>query len=76
MLAGWGGVSVFPSIGANFSEDLRAVSLETSGWDAMVSELEAIWDAKNKVGGRFFKKSYRAHSPYPFPGPTWPKLPP
>ena len=53
MLAGWGGVSVFPSIGANFSEDLRTVSLETSGWDAMVSELEAIQDAEHKGGSLF-----------------------
>ena len=41
-MMGWGGVSVFPSITATFSPDLTAVSLETAGWDAMVSELAMI----------------------------------
>ena len=41
-MMGWGGVSVFPSVRATFSADLSAVSLDTSGWDAMVAELEAM----------------------------------
>jgi hypothetical protein len=41
-MMGWGGVSVFPSVRATFSADLSTVSLDTSGWDAMVAELEAM----------------------------------
>ena len=41
-MMGWGGVSIFPSVTATFSDDLGAVTLDTTGWDAMVSELEAL----------------------------------
>jgi hypothetical protein len=41
-MMGWGGVSIFPSVAATFTPDLSAVSLETAGWDAMVSELQAM----------------------------------
>jgi hypothetical protein len=34
-MMGWGGVSIFPAITANFSADLSAVSLNTTGFDRM-----------------------------------------
>ena len=41
-MMGWGGVSIFPSIAANFSADFSTVSLDTAGYDAMATELEQL----------------------------------
>ncbi len=41
-MMGWGGVSIFPPIAAKFSSDLRAVSLNTSEFDAMAAALEEM----------------------------------
>ena len=41
-MMGWGGVSIYPSIGASFSDGFSAVTLDTTGFDAMAAELEAL----------------------------------
>lgn len=41
-MMGWGGVSIYPSIGASFSDDFSTVTLETVGFDAMAAEIAGI----------------------------------